>query len=163
MTDAVKRAQGSVLVSIKTCVSSWQRYPRWILQAEGGKAARSSVMPWSHYMTLKVVRSLYCSHYTTFCLVIGESWSGCGLHATWLIGIRGSHITRSFTRMNPWRVCLVSKLRFVTKTHTRSDTRNVSPHPVSCALIGCSLSLPSLPVTTLFTLQDLDSPTGPDI
>lgn len=43
VTDVVKRAQGSVLVSIKMCVSSWQRSPRWILQAEGGKEAGSDV------------------------------------------------------------------------------------------------------------------------
>lgn len=30
-------------------------------------------------------------------------------------------------------------------------------HPMSCALIGCNLLLPLLPVTTLFTQQDLNS------
>lgn len=28
------------------------------------------LMPWTHYIAFKVVWSLYCSHYTTFCLVI---------------------------------------------------------------------------------------------
>ncbi len=34
---------------------------------------------------------------------------------------------------------------------------------VSCAVIGFRSSLLSLPVKTNFTLQDLDSETGPDI
>ncbi len=61
-------------------------------------------MSWSHFTTFKFVRSLYCLHYTTFCLVIGnlEVFEVC---TTWLISIRGSHNTRSFTRRNPWCVC----------------------------------------------------------
>lgn len=52
---------------------------------------------WTHYMTFKVVRLLYGSHYTTlFCK--WEFWSHCGLHSTWL------------------HVYLLSQLRFVIKT-----------------------------------------------
>lgn len=42
----------------------------------------------------------------------------CQVHA------RGSHTTPFFTRRNPRLVCVVSKLRWVTKTHARSDAGN---------------------------------------
>lgn len=66
-------------------------------------------------MTFRAVSSLWCSHYTTFLLLIENV--GVVVVCTWLISDRGSHITSSFSRMNPRRFCLVNKLRFVSKTH----------------------------------------------
>lgn len=54
------------------------------------------------------------------------SWCCSGLHTTWLIGDRGSQIRRSFTRKNPWGVCLVSKMHVVMKTHTGHDLRHTA-------------------------------------
>ena len=46
----------------------------------------------------------------------------CTLH-NWSTAA-GSYFTRLFTRKNLWRVCVVSKLHSVTKTHMRSYTGN---------------------------------------
>lgn len=33
----------------------------------------SILMPWSHYMTVSVVRSLHCSDYKFFCVIVFEN------------------------------------------------------------------------------------------
>ncbi len=63
----------------------------------------------TNYMTFKVVRLLYWSCYTTS--YDGVSWSCCDLNITWVIGNRGSHITRHFTIKNPRQTKWIMVLR----------------------------------------------------
>lgn len=62
----------------------------------------------------------------------------------------GNTLQRSFTRRNPWLVCLVMY---------EADPPGFPLFLLSYILIGYSWLPPSLLITTLFTLQDLDSST----
>ncbi len=68
------------------------------------------------YTTFKVVRLLYWSHYMTCLFYRAVSWSCCGLQISWVIGDRGSHITRHFISRH---FRLVSKLHY-----SQQNTRN---------------------------------------
>ena len=78
----------------------------------------ASVTP--HDFQIRQITVLFILHNFLSC-----NWESCGLHSTWLISNRRSHITRSFTRRNPQRVCMIPRLCFVMKIHARRDMGNV--------------------------------------
>lgn len=53
-----------------------------------------------------------------------DRWAGM-LKSLWFVRyVTDRSITRSFTRRNPWQICLLSKRRFSTETDARSNTAN---------------------------------------
>lgn len=82
-----------------------------------------SLMPWPNYVILKVVRSLRCSNYTTFCLGNQESYSRFALHT------RATGKQERKRKLYEWkRKCVVQQWQHDYKYWWR-DTDATQPDP----------------------------------